>query len=138
MERYLPMEGANHLIPKKERKKLNIEYKGSYTHENIYNICCSFPYERHLIDLISYEDVLYPSNKPLLSSELRQKHLALKGWTVHSINFRDIYNSIKDKNIISYIFNICKKIKKNLNTLTSQEKKMEEKDFWENLKYANI
>ncbi|EUT89292.1 hypothetical protein PFAG_01445 [Plasmodium falciparum Santa Lucia] len=146
--------GANHLITKKERKKvkifhfdhiitdilnfLNIEYKGSYTHENIYNICCSFPYERHLIDLISYEDVLYPSNKPLLSSELRQKHLALKGWTVHSINFRDIYNSIKDKNIISYIFNICKKIKKNLNTLTSQEKKMEEKDFWENLKYANI
>ncbi|CDO63401.1 conserved Plasmodium protein, unknown function [Plasmodium reichenowi] len=146
--------GANHLITKKERKKvkifhfdhiitdilnfLNIEYKGSYTHENIYNICCSFPYERHLIDLISYEDVLYPSNKPLLSSELRQKQLALKGWTVHSINFRDIYNSIKDKNIISYIFNICKKIKKNLNTLTSQEKKMEEKDFWENLKYANI
>ncbi|KYO01909.1 hypothetical protein PGSY75_0621700 [Plasmodium gaboni] len=146
--------GVNHLVSKKEKKKvkmfhfdhiitdilnfLNIEYKGSYTHENIYNICCSFPYERHLIDLISYEDVLYPSNKPLLSSELRQKQLALKGWTVHSINFRDVYNSIKDKNIISYIFNICKKIKKNLNTLTSQEKKMEEKDFWENLKYANI
>ncbi|KAI4837286.1 hypothetical protein MKS88_003756 [Plasmodium brasilianum] len=145
---------ANSTTSKKERKKvkmfhfdhvisdilnfLNVQYKGSYTHENIYKICCSFPYERHLIDLLSYEDVLYPSHKPLLSSELRQKQLALKGWTVHSINFRDLYNSIKDKNIICYIFNIVKKIKKDLKNLPNNEKKMEEKEFWENIKYASI
>ncbi|CRH00921.1 conserved Plasmodium protein, unknown function [Plasmodium relictum] len=147
-------KNTNYLASKKEKKKikmfhfdhiisdilnfLNIQYKGSYIHENIYKISCSFPYERHLIDLISYEDVLFPSNRPLLSSELRQKQLALKGWTVHSINFRDIYNSIKDKNIILYIFNICKKIKKDLNSLPNNEKIMEEKKFWENIKYANI
>ncbi|CRG93793.1 conserved Plasmodium protein, unknown function [Plasmodium gallinaceum] len=144
----------NYLTSKKEKKKikmfhfdhiisdilnfLNIQYKGSYIHENIYKICCSFPYERHLIDLLLYEDVLFPSNRPLLSSELRQKQLALKGWTVHSLNFRDIYNSIKDKNIICYIFNICKKIKKDLNSFPNNEKIMEEKEFWENIKYANI
>ncbi|GAB67341.1 hypothetical protein PCYB_113610 [Plasmodium cynomolgi strain B] len=117
---------------------LNVQYKGSYTHENIYKVCCSFPYERHLIDLMSYEDVLYPSHRPLLSAELRQKQLALKGWTVHAINFRDLYNSVKDKNVICYIFNIVKKIKKDLKELPDDEKKLEEKNFWENLQYANI
>ncbi|ANQ09070.1 Uncharacterized protein PCOAH_00034640 [Plasmodium coatneyi] len=117
---------------------LNVQYKGSYTHENIYKVCCSFPYERHLIDLMSYEDVLYPSHRPLLSADLRQKQLALKGWTVHAINFRDLYNSVKDKNVICYIFNIVKKIKKDLNELPDDEKKLEEKNFWDNLQYANI
>ncbi|SCO73645.1 conserved Plasmodium protein, unknown function [Plasmodium vivax] len=119
-------------------RHLNVQYKGSYTHENIYKVCCSFPYERHLIDLMSYEDVLYPSHRPLLSAELRQKQLALKGWTVHAINFRDLYNSVKDKNVICYIFNIVKKIKKDLKELPDSEKKLEEKNFWENLQYANI
>ncbi|EUD68529.1 hypothetical protein C922_00928 [Plasmodium inui San Antonio 1] len=119
-------------------KFLNVQYKGSYTHENIYKVCCSFPYERHLIDLMSYEDVLYPSHRPLLSAELRQKQLALKGWTVHAINFRDLYNSVKDKNVICYIFNIVKKIKNDLKELPDDEKKLEEKNFWENLQYANI
>ncbi|CAA9989113.1 conserved Plasmodium protein, unknown function [Plasmodium knowlesi strain H] len=117
---------------------LNVQYKGSYTHENIYKVCCSFPYERHLIDLMSYEDVLYPSHRPLLSADLRQKQLALKGWTVHAINFRDLYNSVKDKNVICYIFNIVKKIKKDLNELPDDEKKLEEKNFWDNLQYANM
>ncbi|ETB56732.1 hypothetical protein YYC_05118 [Plasmodium yoelii 17X] len=117
---------------------LNVQYKGSYTYENIYHICCSFPHERHLIDIIYYEDVLYPSHKPLLSVELRQKQLALKGWAVHSINFRDMYNSIKDKNIICYIFNIIKKIKKDLKDLPNNVEQKEEEEFWQNLKYANI
>ncbi|SBS94347.1 hypothetical protein POVCU1_028080 [Plasmodium ovale curtisi] len=148
---------TNSMNSKKEKKKvkmfhfdhiisdvlnfLNIQYKGSHVHENIYKICCSFPYERHLIDLISYEDVLYPSHKPLLSADLRQKQLALKGtiricWTVHSVNFRDLYNSIKDKNVICYIFNIIKKIKKDLRDIPNNAEKLEEKEFWENLKYA--
>ncbi|CXI63893.1 conserved Plasmodium protein, unknown function [Plasmodium berghei] len=117
---------------------LNVQYKGSYTYENIYHISCSFPHERHMIDIIFYEDVLYPSHRPLLSVELRQKQLALKGWAVHSINFRDMYNSIKDKNIICYIFNIIKKIKKDLKDLPNNVEQKEEEEFWQNLKYANI
>ncbi|VEV57332.1 conserved Plasmodium protein, unknown function [Plasmodium vinckei vinckei] len=148
------LNDINNITSKKDKKKikmfhfdnvisdilnfLNVQYKGSYTYENIYHICCSFPHERHLIDIISYEDVLYPSHKPLLSVELRQKQLALKGWAVHSINFRDMYNSIKDKNIICYIFNIIKKIKKDLKDLPNNVEQKEEEEFWQNLKYANI
>ncbi|KJP88123.1 hypothetical protein AK88_02240 [Plasmodium fragile] len=148
------IRNANSASSREERKKikmfhfdhvicdilnfLNVQYKGSYTHENIYKVCCSFPYERHLIDLMSYEDVLYPSHRPLLSAELRQKQLALKGWTVHAINFRDLYNSVKDKNVICYIFSIVKKIKKDLKELPDDEKKLEEKNFWDNLQYANM
>ncbi|CAD2108610.1 hypothetical protein YYG_01360 [Plasmodium vinckei petteri] len=148
------LNDINNITSKKDKKKikmfhfdnvisdilnfLNVQYKGAYTYENIYHICCSFPHERHLIDIISYEDVLYPSHKPLLSVELRQKQLALKGWAVHSINFRDMYNSIKDKNIICYIFNIIKKIKKDLKDLPNNVEQKEEEEFWQNLKYANI
>ncbi|SBT38808.1 hypothetical protein POVWA2_036480 [Plasmodium ovale wallikeri] len=127
---------------------LNVQYKGSHVHENIYKICCSFPYERHLIDLISYEVNITTRRRslpitqatavdgPAAEATCLKRYYHDLCFAFHSVNFRDLYNSIKDKNVICYIFNIIKKIKKDLRDIPNNAEKLEEKEFWENLKYA--
>ncbi|CEL94643.1 unnamed protein product [Vitrella brassicaformis CCMP3155] len=86
--------------------QLKVAHKTAHTLENIYRVSVAFPLEKHLIDVLNFQDLVAPSSRPLASAELRQRQLSLLGWAVHSVHLRDLFNAVKDRSLRSFLARI--------------------------------
>ncbi|KEP65343.1 UNVERIFIED_CONTAM: hypothetical protein HHA_286410 [Hammondia hammondi] len=79
--------------------EMRIPHKSTFVISNIYRVSAAFPLEKHLIDVLTFQDLLCPSNCPAGTAELRQRQLSLLGWTVHSVHLRSLYNALAHHNL---------------------------------------
>ncbi|EPR59424.1 hypothetical protein TGGT1_286410 [Toxoplasma gondii GT1] len=79
--------------------EMRIPHKSTFVVSNIYRVSAAFPLEKHLIDVLTFQDLLCPSNCPAGTAELRQRQLSLLGWTVHSVHLRSLYNALAHHNL---------------------------------------
>ncbi|PFH34730.1 hypothetical protein BESB_067630 [Besnoitia besnoiti] len=79
--------------------EMRVPHKSTFVVSNIYRVSAAFPLEKHLIDVLTFQDLLCPSNCPSGTAELRQRQLSLLGWTVHSVHLRSLYNALAHHNL---------------------------------------
>ncbi|KAL8273943.1 hypothetical protein Esti_002122 [Eimeria stiedai] len=87
--------------------QMRIPHKTIFVVKGIYRVSVAFPLEKHLIDVLTFQDLLAPSGKPTATAELRQRQLALLGWTVHSVHLRCLYTAVLDCNLRSFVAQIA-------------------------------
>ncbi|AFZ81705.1 hypothetical protein BEWA_011230 [Theileria equi strain WA] len=76
---------------------MKIPHKAIHVVENVYRISVSFPVEKHLIDVITFKDMLAPDGKIRASALLRQRQLQYLGYGISSIKLPSLYQAIKEK-----------------------------------------
>ncbi|PHJ24579.1 kynurenine 3-monooxygenase and-related flavoprotein monooxygenase family protein, partial [Cystoisospora suis] len=110
--------------------QMRIPHKKTFVMRNIYRVSAAFPLERHLIDVLTFQDLLCPSNRPSGTAELRQRQLSLLGWTVHSVHLRSLYNALTSGNLRFVVASIASAVSEEaLRYVTFRENEAESREL---------
>lgn len=82
---------------------MKIPHKALHIVENVYRVSVSFPIESHILDVITFKDMLAPEGKIRASALLRQRQLQYMGYGICSVKLSNLYRAIKEKSAKNFI-----------------------------------